>query len=461
MSWLLLLFLILLQFISGYSVLRLFRLKESNLVTISLAFLLGIALCAIIPLLLELVFITISLLSFLVCFILITVLLYRFSGIEFSDIKDLISIRKIKMPAYEFLFIVLLGFVYLISFWRCYYLPPTARDVLVGAELLAHYAVQEGSIISSVFTEDIRISTNNLFKAPYILDLQIVYKLLGFEFGKLWLCQNVFFFLIFMYGILKQRIHPIIVGILLLIFSAIPDMYAYSFIMLYDYSNAIFFTIAVYYLHRYLQKSSIRLLAFSSLNFAIASFVRSETVYFVVIGAILFFAFSRGHKLKRLKEISVLLFPSVIVYGIWHWVFVNLYMPVDYNIGAQLNTQLINLHELISVFNGINDELIFSSKAHEHFNYFIEFFVIIFLLNTIVFRDSTGLYFIKWVLIVYFGFIGLVYLLPLVEIDNTVKRGFFKLFPIMLLYMPHSTLFSKISKAISSWESNNENTRNV
>jgi hypothetical protein len=63
-------------------------------------------------------------------------------------------------------------------------LPPTPRDLTSGAEAIAEFAVREGRMINSVFSVDVG---NNAVKPPFITSLQIIYKLAGFPFGKVWL----------------------------------------------------------------------------------------------------------------------------------------------------------------------------------------------------------------------------------------------------------------------------------
>ncbi|MFI5195924.1 MAG: hypothetical protein ACHQD8_02450 [Chitinophagales bacterium] len=44
------------------------------------------------------------------------------------------------------------------------------------------------------------------------------------------------------------------------------------------------------------------------------------------------------------------------------------------------------------------------------------------------------------------------YLIPLVDLMNTTKRGLFKALPLMLLYMANSASLQRISEAIKQWE---------
>lgn len=256
--------------------------------------------------------------------------------------------------------------------------------MLVGAELLAKYAVKEGTIISSVFTDNIRLSSNNPFKPPYPMNLQIIYKLAGFEFGKIWLIKNVFFFIVFLYSVLKEKLHPVLVGIFVLLFIAIPEM-------------------------KYNRRQAI---------------------------------------IKCFYYFSI----PFLFYAIWFFVFMKFYMPVSFDIASGVNPNIFDIDNACKLFIELNKTLIFEKPAHVYYSYFIDLFLISTIANLIIFRNTKGWQLLVWILILYFGYATMVHILPLVVIDMTVKRGFFKLFPIMLIYFSYNKIFTRISEVIHKWE---------
>ena len=56
------------------------------------------------------------------------------------------------------------------------------------------------------------------------------------------------------------------------------------------------------------------------------------------------------------------------------------------------------------------------------------------------------------ILVVYLGLPLLGYLIPLVDLTNTTKRGLFKMLPLMLLFMSNSNSLQFLSGKISVWE---------
>src|SRR5690606_37575102 len=143
------------------------------------------------------------------------------------------------------------------TLWRSFYYPAYARDVLSGPEALADYAVREGSIINSVFSIDL-VSTNNYLKPPFVMDLQIIYKLLVYPFGKIWLIMIAYCFIIWLYTLVKEKLHPVVVGVVMLYFITIPDLYGYIYVLLFDYCNMVFFFAGFYFIAQYAQNNNYR-----------------------------------------------------------------------------------------------------------------------------------------------------------------------------------------------------------
>ncbi|WP_431211949.1 hypothetical protein ACQ86N_40220 [Puia sp. P3] len=119
--------------------------------------------------------------------------------------------------------------------------------MLSGPETIAEYAIREQSMINSFFGLDLS-STNNQFKSPFLISLQVIYKLAGFPFGQVWLSVVFISFTVFLYHFLRERLHPVLAGLLLLLFLMTPEIFAYTFMILYDYSNMVFFCLGLYFL---------------------------------------------------------------------------------------------------------------------------------------------------------------------------------------------------------------------
>ena len=84
---------------------------------------------------------------------------------------------------------------------------------------------------------------------------------------------------------------------------------------------------------------------------------------------------------------------------------------------------------------------------------YIYAFIMVVVLDLIIFRKITkeGRYFLYGIAVIYFGMPLLTYLTDWFNI-TTAKRGLFKMFPLMLLYISHSGIITRLSQAITAFE---------
>jgi hypothetical protein len=448
--------LIIVQFITGFGILNLFRIDLKPLMFISLAVLLGVANFSFIPFLLQLFYIPLTSVNIFVA-LAISAVLFNYKLVDgIKRFKNSYANQRYRFDIYEILTVALISLIVLVSVWRCFYFPPTPRDFTSGAEVIAEYATREKTMINSVFTVNLE-STNNPFKSPSLISLQIIYKYAGFPFGQVWLCGLFIFFIIFLYQALSLHIHKIIAGILVIMFLAIPEMYAYTFMALYDYPNAVFFFFSLYFLFEFFRSAKKNVLVFAGLLMGIAVYFRSETLILAGLIALLLC----WHHIKKWDSgtrlvISNLYFllPSVLFYLVSVTVYLNFYLPVKYEVDDLINKNLLDLTALWDRFYQMNQRLIFSEQGIEYYGYFI-FIFLLFLIVEIVFMNGwrkepkTWLY---GVMVIYFGYPLLGYLLPLLDIDHSTKRGLFKMFPLMLMHMGNSGLMRELSEKIRKWE---------
>ena len=450
------LLLTIIQFIAGFGLINLFNIQLKPGLLISLAILLGVAVFSITPFILQLAYIPLTSANVFISILVACVLLnIKFkSGI--ARLKELKTNIRFKIKLYEIPFVVMIAFIVFVSAWRCFYFPPTPRDLTSGAEVIAEYAIREKTMINSVFSVNLE-STNNVFKPPFITCLQIVYKYVSFEFGQIWLSTIVACFLIFLYQALTLSIHRIFAGLLVLFFMAIPEMFAYTFMVLFDYSNAVFFFLATWFLFLFFQNQQRNYLAFAGLLMAIATYIRSETLILacLMVPAIVWYHWkNKTGIVKGLVSSAFFVVPSVLSYVISVSIYINRYLPMKYNIQGLVNKDLGNLSPFFDRFSDINSKLIFSDLGVGYYGYFIYFFVFLLLLEIVIKRklNSTTRNWLYAVLVIYIGFPLMSYLLPLLDLNNSTKRGLFKIFPLMLLYMANNSLLVSWSQRITKWE---------
>ncbi|MGZ8538840.1 MAG: hypothetical protein ACXWV9_11285, partial [Flavisolibacter sp.] len=151
--------LIILQFITGFGILNLFRIDLRPFMFISLAVILGVANFSIIPFLLQLLYIPLTSLNVFVGLLISAILfnLQLLNGIK--RFRKIFRSNPVRFEIYEVFCVAVIALIVFASVWRCFYFPPTPRDFTSGAEVIAEYATREKSMINSVFTVNLE-STN-------------------------------------------------------------------------------------------------------------------------------------------------------------------------------------------------------------------------------------------------------------------------------------------------------------
>jgi len=455
MSFLLLILLTIVQGLMGFGLITLVRLRLRTALLVPLAVICGIGVCSLLPFLLQLAYIPLTALNIALAICISTVLLnLRFrTGVARLRRQPPINISfALYDLAYGLVALVLI----VLSVWRSYSLPPFPRDLTSGAEVIAEYAVKEKTLINSVFSLDLN-STNNPFKPPFIASLQVIYKYIGFPFGQIWLGVLFICFIVFIFLALSSRIHRLLAGLLVVIFLAIPEMYAYTFMALFDYSNAVFFFLSVYFFASYCSRGQHNELFFSGLMMALATYTRSETLVLacLLMLPLLWHHYRNGDSLLVMATRSLrLLAPSFICYVLTVTIYMGWYLPLSYGVGDQVNKHLLDPSPFFERFYDMNVSLIFSEDGVSYYGYFIFLFLLILLFDLVLsgFRTRTSRNWLAAVAVVYVGLPLLGYLLPLLDLDHSTKRGLFKIFPLMLFYMGSSRLVRQLSESIKRWE---------
>ncbi len=457
-----LVFLLFAHFFAGRGLLKLFKVQLPQMPFFCLSMMTGVALLSFAPCLVQLLHLPIAGIPVFIAIVVLTAAVNIPSLLNFKRPQ----LQKLILPKiYEWPFLIACLLLVIYSVWRCFYYPPYSRDMLTGPELLAEYAVREHTMISSVFSVDLTTS-NNYFKSPYITGLQIIYKLFVCPFGQLWLSVLFISFTVWLYNLLITLLHPMLACLLLLIFLAAPELFAYTFLILYDYSNMVFFFLGFYFLARYLEDFHLRSLSFSAFLFGLATYIRTETLILVVmiVPLVLFYLYRNNFQLKIIAlRIALFLGVPIAFWFLCIHIFVRLFVPIPFELGQSLSTDLGNISYFFDRLQGMNTILIFSGHGMGLFGYEIFLFCGVFIANLVWPRSFTrdSVIALYGVIVVYFGLAFIGYLLPLADLQNTTKRGLFKILPLMLWYTAGSGILQRFSAVISKWEHGGSKTRAV
>ncbi|MBD3163445.1 MAG: hypothetical protein GF328_15185, partial [Candidatus Latescibacteria bacterium] len=363
--------------------------------------------------------------------------------------------RAVSWRADAIVFCTVLALFGAVSLWQAVHLPVIPRDATVGMDLVAKYAAAEGTIRSSVFTGpelEGRLS-NQPYYAPFVMLMQLTFRLAGFAFGKLWLPVLYLSFLLFLYARLRAELHAILAGFLLLVFVTVPLMFSYSYLVGTDLANAVFFGLGVLFLHDFLRHDRRRDLLLSGLFMGFACWSRSESILFVLPGAL----FLLGDRFRRRGTVAwapaiVYLAAPAALFLLWHGFYYRLVFEAAPGAGVFSPGAAPRSwgETTVSVLMLLGEDSLYGGA----------FYVLgtAVLVNVVGFRERRGGWLLAWIPLLLAGFVVLVQTTPAASVENTVKRGIFKLFPILVVYVGESRLFLLISERLSRWESGREET---
>lgn len=459
-----LLFLLITQYFTGRGLIQLCKTQMRPLLLFCFSMISGVAIFSFLPFFIELLHIPITTGSVSISIGIVTLLfMIPLFGIiksfKMPTFKDLFG----GLQLYEAPFLIIFVLLMALSLWRAWYYPPNARDMLSGPEVMADFALKEKHIINSLFHIDLQ-STNNYLKPPFITSLQIIYKMFVQPFGQTWLSILFVNFIIIVYTLLKEKLHPVILCIMLLYFFGMPEVFGYSYLMLFDYSNMVFFFGGFYFINKYFENKEMGNFAFSVFMFTIATYVRTETLILVgmVLPLIMFHQYKdKMPAAKSVIRLAVFVFIPFIVYFLCMNVYVKHFIPIKYDVSNDINK---NLGDVSFFFNRVTDmstKLIFSDTAGMYYyGYYPWVFMFIIVIDIIMVATGSkkftteGRTFLYGIVMVYIGLAFIGYVLPLADLLHTTKRGLFKLFPLILIYYRNSPFLLMITNSVNKWEYN-------
>lgn len=460
MPFLVYLLLLILLLLSGLGILQLFGLRLKPAYTVTLSLLLGVAVASFLPFLLQLCYIPLTASTIFGVLVLAALLLsiptwMRIRREGLGSLRATLIPQRFVIQPYEIPFWMVIGFLVFVSVWRCYYLPPTSRDALSGPEAIADIAVREHTMINSFFHVDLW-STNNQFKSPYLISLQLIYKLAGFPFGQVWLSTVFISFTVFLYHALREKVHPIIAGILLLLFLMTPEMYAYTFMILYDYSNMVYMFLGLYFLFAWCSAGDKKNFYFASLLLGIATYIRSETLVLLLPFILPIVLAQRREKLPLKKGLiadGLFYLPALIGYFLPSFYNTH-YLPVHLDVEGMVNTHLSDISPLFQRYSDIVTRLLVSDFAVHLWGYIFYVTAILFVAEAVFVRrfSRDARLWLYALLVLYLGLGILGWVLPLINLNETTKRAMFKMLPMCIFYLANNTLLIRLSQAMSRWE---------
>jgi len=228
--------------------------------------------------------------------------------------------------------------------------------------------------------------------------------------------------------------------------------------ILYDYSNMVFFFLSLYFLFGWCRDPAARQqFHFAGLLMGIATYIRSETLALALLFLPLILLVQRRRKTapkQLLLADGLFLLPSLIGYLLPSDLYIKYYLPVHYDIGGLVNEHLGTLQPLFQRYGDIVTKLIIGDFGIHLLGYI--FFIAggLFVAEGILLRkfNQDARNWLYAILVVYLCLGALGWLLPMMNLNETTKRAMFKLLPLVLFYMANNELLIRLSAIISNWE---------
>ncbi|QIP14486.1 glycosyltransferase family 39 protein [Spirosoma aureum] len=454
------------QFLIGFGIVTRLRVLTNGLSLLGLSMLVGLGVSSITPFVVQFAQLPIAplpILSILVVLALGSLWLLR--G-QWTYLSAIFEWKRVSIRLYELPFLGFWTYLLVISAWKCAWFPNTPFDTIVGPDLVATFAVRERTLVSSVFTEHlplVSVFSNQPFYAPFTAMQQIIYRLAAqdsglFMFGKLWLTSLVISFGLFLYAELRERIHPILAGILVTMLACTPELFAYTFLVQTDWANAAFVASGVILLQRYLESNRWNMLITSGLLLEFACWTRSETIFFVPIGSVVVLLTEwKSNRLRAVGWAAMFSLLCLIPVLFWNYGFLRGYvaLPAHVNVGQIHGISENYFDELSAVFAGMNKRVVFHAA---YWNYAVPVFLVTTCLNLVLFRDRHGLVVLAWITGVYLIFGFIIQHVDGANIAYTFRRGFFKLLFLMYFYLGTTTLLRWMSVWLYRWEARTNST---
>ncbi|KAA6441756.1 hypothetical protein FEM33_00335 [Dyadobacter flavalbus] len=432
-----------LQFLAGFGIVDRFSVITRLAQKISLSILIGFFLSTLAVYVLEILHLPISAFSVMTGNALLAAAINYNPAKLIKSLKLLVIQENVSIKIYEIIFLTAIAYLLFFSFWRTYSIPVTPYDSIVGIDLVARRALKEGHIVSSLFfREDFRpyLSTQPYY-APFTMLMQIIYRSVGLPFGQVWLGLLTVCFFVFAYSKMCEKVHPIIAGFCILLLLCAPELYAYTFLLQTDFSNAVFFAIGMIFTVNFLRSGNLQHFTLAAIFMSAACWTRTETIIIVAaITLVLAVLLYSEMKFRVIKLASIYLAASAASTFLWNVIFFKFYFPVTPQVREQIIWKGLYSYEKTSmIFNGMN----FFLFSMDYWGCTLYLFILLWLINFFISRNGKAWANLGWPLLIYICFFIMLHHFSLMNIEYTFRRGVMKFLLVMCLLTSEFPILNK------------------
>lgn len=444
-------FVLLMHTLLGVSVLGAFELRMTRTITLILSLFAGMFLHTVLFFACDLVGIPLTATSMfmsLIVGVLATAPLWKSAR---KMLQHLQAPSKINLRLYDLPVIGLSGYVFYMILWASWYWPVTPFDAMAGIDLVAKSVVTDHTIVNHVFTDPSLQGqlSNQPFYAPMAMLMQAIMKLIGFTHNQVWVGIVSVAFSIFIWAALRQLVHPFIAAVLYLLFLLTPEMFGYTYLLQTDYINAVFIVAGVYLFWQGAEQANKTVVAASAVFFAAACWSRTESPLLIAIGVVgaLPLLQRRFGMASSVRTTGLIVAVSALVFALWHVLFFNVFLPVR----PSTADQIVGF-SASRFFDVVTSTWTSVLSRTDYWGIIVWLFIGVAAVSTGVFRRATSGMLLVWIVSILIGLWIAGSLFSAAIVEQTLRRGMFKLIPLLTLAIAASQLVTSASDRLSMWE---------
>ncbi|MBU3741917.1 MAG: hypothetical protein FGM24_06480 [Candidatus Kapabacteria bacterium] len=440
-----------LQWLAGFGVMATLRSTLPRSIVAPIALLLGAFLETLVVVAVDRLGIGLSFTSVSLGMTLVVLATHARWSVVKSWYGTLVSSPSVSIRMYDVVAFIIAAYLVFVGMWAAYYWPVTPFDAMAGIDLMARQSVIDGTLNNSVLTDPAlagRLS-NQPFYAPFAMLQQVIYRLMGWPFGQLWLPVMSFAFFWVMWALFRRYAHPFIADVLLLLLVMVPELHGYTYLLQTDFLNAVYVSIGVIILGLDIERRDNKNLVIAALFMAAGCWSRTETIAVIGLGMIASFPLLRNAvgMRKALSSIGVVIAASVTAFAIWHvWYFYGVF-PVRPESGTEIvGFSIAKFTDVVSATFG---DVIADMGL---WGWTMPLFVLVLALSVLRNKSVGDRWLLVWTITILLALEIVGTLFASAVVGQTIRRGVFKLIPLMYLFMARSPVVSSLSAALQAWE---------
>jgi hypothetical protein len=314
--------------------------------------------------------------------------------------------------------------------WAAYYWPVTPFDAMAGIDLMAR-------------------QSNQPFYAPFAMLQQVIYRLMGWPFGQVWLAVTSFAFFWTMWALFRRSTHPFIANILALLLIMVPEVNGYTYLLQTDFLNAVYVAIGIIILGLDVERNTTENTILAALFLAAGCWSRTETIIIIGLGMLASFVFIRrsvGMK-GALMVTATVMTASAAAFALWHAVYFYGIFPVRPDSGSEL--MAFSVTRFVDVLGATVTDVLADMGL---WGWTMPLLLIVGVASVLRTRSLGDRWTLLWIVVVFLVLEIVGTLFASAIVGQTIRRGVFKLIPLMYLFIARSPIVAVMGSALQRWE---------